>query len=157
MSKGKYAAKASNRAAAIDNEVIADLRHRLADADAENTRLNVELDATRRRITGEVNRRVDAAMRDERKAVVAERDEAAVQFAAFKIEAADALMAMLREWYDGLVSTLGTDQVFPADLFSVYGGDSDLLRILELLDNDNAGARLHQFFKDCGWTGSWER
>jgi hypothetical protein len=45
MSKGKCAAKAANRAAATDNEVIVELRRKLAEAQKERDSLHTELDA----------------------------------------------------------------------------------------------------------------
>lgn len=50
MAKGKYAAKALNRAAAIDNDVIVELRHKLAAADDEIKALTEKLNEAGRQI-----------------------------------------------------------------------------------------------------------
>ena len=60
MTKGKYATKAINRLAAVDNEVIVELRAKLQSAEATNRVLAEEVSVLTRRLNGTVTQ--EAAM-----------------------------------------------------------------------------------------------
>ena len=59
MAKGKYAAKAVNKAAAVDNEVIAELRDRVAKLEESNRQLNHQLDIVERPQKAEILERAE--------------------------------------------------------------------------------------------------
>lgn len=56
MTRGKYAAKAANRMAQLDNEIIADLRAKLAALTAERDEVRQEAARLRDKLASEVNR-----------------------------------------------------------------------------------------------------
>ena len=141
MATGKYAARAANRAAALDNEVIADLRAKLAAAQTERDRLAGELEAQRRRATGEVNRRVDAAMAAERAATVTAREREAVELAQWKHDVAADVIEVAAAWVRGLRNNLGDDaEVIPASMFGPTDTEGpNLLRVLGMLLGEDTG------------------
>lgn len=160
MAKGKYAARAVNRAAAIDNDVIVELRAKLAAAEADRDRLAGELDAQVRRVTGEVNRRVDAAMRDERAAMAAAHDQEVAALAAFKAEVADEVVDMVDSIKDGYayqIGEMGGEYRVPAALINpMDSGGPSLLRVLDMLDVDHAGQIMEQLSTADG-ASDWSR
>lgn len=142
MSKGKYAAKAINRAAATDNEVIVDLRRKLSEAEAQRDSLASELDATRRRMTGEVNRRVDSATADERARMREALDTSEEDVRTRMGSVSDELLSFVREWCEALERWAGEDfEVIPAGALRPVDDTSgpSLLRILNKLGVQKAG------------------
>jgi len=151
--KGKYATKAINRAAATDNEVIAQLRLSLAEVREEKTQLLVELNTAKAKLSSEVHRLVAQSVSNELESLAAEREKLLSKTKADKREAAELLMKFIADWIERLEKRFGDDgALLPSHLF---GGDSsgyrapwDLISILELLDNKNGGALLADLFDE---------
>jgi hypothetical protein len=139
--KGKYAARAANRAAAFDNDVIADLRQQLADTKADNgklvLKLNDETAANNGRIVRAVNEQVTAQTASIRAAIAAERE----QMTARLNEAADEVVDVLVAQLDAIVNQFGDDvPSFSRALADPIDTDGpSLIRVFQLLAPDRAG------------------
>lgn len=115
MTRGKYAAKAANRLAQLDSELVADLREKLAEVTAERDAARAEVDLLTRK-------------RDAEARVVAERLAAgAVREVAEKLEAEREARANDRQGYaEGVSRILRAEGVKApasvwADLIDVFG------------------------------------
>lgn len=138
--KGKYAAKAANRTAAVDNEVAAELRAKLAAATAENCDLRAQLVNEQSRRNGMLLAEIE-----ERSRVVVEeaRDAATCQLAKMQErldEAADLVAEFVREWRDALVGQFGEDApIFSRRAMGIDHDHRSLLGIFEKLAPQRAG------------------
>jgi hypothetical protein len=152
--KGKYATKAINRAAATDNEVIAQLRLSLAEVRQEKTQLLVELNTAKAKLSSEVHRLVAQSVSNELESLAAEREKLQSKTKADKREAAELLMKFIADWIQRLEKRFGDDgALLPSHLFggssaNGYRAPWDLISILELLDNKNGGALLADLFDE---------
>jgi hypothetical protein len=140
--KGKYAAKAANRAAAVDNELAAELRGKLADATAENRELRAQLanEQSRRHGTllAEIEQRSRAAIEESRNAAAAQLTEMQERLD----EAADLVAEFIRDWRLVILEKYGENApVFPARLFLATpdSNPASLLGIFQKLSPQRAG------------------
>ncbi len=150
MSKGKYAAKAANRAAATDNEVIVELRRKLAEAQKERDSLQAELDATLRRMDGEVNRRVDVGTVQERLRMQQTLDAAQEEVRERLDAASEELVEFVRNWTEVLEEQYGADSEFlPRSAFRTLDDTSgpSFLRLLDMLGVQKAGQTMDRAFR----------
>lgn len=135
MSKGKYAAKAANRAVALDNEVIAQLRADLEQARQQRDDLSRELDAVHRRMTGEVNRRVTEGIAADLAELNAQLDSERAAVESWKSELASEVVELLHTMFKALREQFGEDApIIPAVVLT--NPDSEhpsLLRVLGML------------------------
>lgn len=154
MARGKYASKAMNRAAAVDNEVIVELRAKLAAVEQERTKLVVALNNANRKLTSEVGALVTKAVQVERESLAEQHEQLRAELAAERKKAAELLVRFVREWIDELEDRFGSDKgILPSRLFGGKVGSSelvdwDLVSLLELLDNDNGGALIARLFSE---------
>lgn len=156
MAKGKYAARAANRLAQLDNELAGDLKAKLAAAEAERDRLACALEAERRHAASEIGRRVTERTAVERDELVAKAEALAAELKVWKSEVADELLDFLGWWSDGLIEQYGTEKILPVDIMLGDRNGPGLLHLLELLDSEGAGERLSQYFEQhtddkIGW------
>lgn len=157
MAKGKYAARAANRLVQTDNELIVELRSKLAVAEADRDRLDNALKVERRQRESEIARRVADGTKAELDNLAVAADALSADLKVWKSEVADELLDFLGWWSDGLIEMYGTEKVIPCDIMMGDRNGPGLLHLLELVDSEGAGERLSQYFAkhtddQAGWS-----
>lgn len=140
MTKGKYAARAANRAVAFDNEVIVELRTKLAVVEAEREGLRNELYEERRQATAEVNRRVDAAVQPTIDRLNEARRQIGAAFTEWKVLVSDEVVELLGEWLLEMRDLTGQEAVIPTRFISPKSEDDvSFSRLFTVIDDSRAG------------------
>lgn len=146
MAKGKYAARAANRAAALDNDVIVDLRSQLREIEAERDEARRELAVTRSSMSSEILRQVAERTTHEREEIhntlLAEREAYKREKAAAAEEVALVVVEMLNAFRRRIGELDEGAQDFVPKIL-VERSDSDrpsLIRVFEMLAPERTGA-----------------
>lgn len=154
--KGKYAAKAANRAASVDNEVIIELRHALANEKSTNEYLRQQLQREQKQRSSTVltlvKKQTAQVVKDCRDTVTAERQ----RHETVRNQAADEAAKVIREFVKALNYFSNDGACVPQAVINDSGGEHpSLLGLFALL----APERAAQLFDDCfqgldGWSFS---
>jgi len=158
VAKGKYSARAANRAVALDNEVIAELRSQLAAVQGERDELYAELDCLRRDLNGEVLRRVTESTATEREALHTQLADERAQIDAALVSAAEELTDVLVYWYRAMIEKYGRESIaFHRVCFDpIDSAGPSLLRVFDALCPERAGELMERIITAEGelpWQG----
>lgn len=142
MAKGKYAARALNRAASLDNEVIVDLRGQLKAAKDTNAELASELSRMKSEFNSRLIRAVAKETEGERLQLRDQIQSGLAKQTAAMTEAADQIAGVLAEIFGVLYEKYGSEESFVPNVVTnhIDGHEGpSLLRVFNLLDSDRAG------------------
>lgn len=152
MAKGKYSARAANRAASVDNDVIAQLREEVAGLRTENQALRHEISLQQTDFGSKVLAATEQRIAEER-ANLAEQHEALLDdMHELHRRVALELTAIMAQSIGAIVDKYGRDNaVVPRSLISnINSDDPSLVRLFALLGvKDQAGSLLEQIM-DAG-------
>lgn len=152
--KGKYSAKAANRTAALDNEIIIELREELAAQKKTNESLRQQIEAERAKrnslVLAESTRNTHRIVQEHKDALAAEK----LRHAELLSEVADSVVNVIRLYTKAVKDFSNDDRCIPrAILEPDDSGDPSLLAVFRMLAPDRA-ARL---FDDCFSLPTWGR
>lgn len=142
--RGKYAARAANRMADLDNALLAEKRSEIEKLQEQNHNLSHELNALRADINGQVLQLLSSKLQRERDLLAATLAAERQQMRDAMDEAADIAAATLGSVFRGLIEKFGTvEPMIPKD---TTGSDQDpqptLARMFSALAPKRAGALL---------------
>ena len=146
MAKGKYAARAVNRAASIDNDVIVQLRRDLSNASTERDRALADLAVLRSSMNSRLLAASDAALADERARIAQDRSDLLEDIDELHRDAAREITAIMMEVVRTLRHQLGDEGGFPSSLLEDSNSKfPSITRLYALLGvKDSAGNLLEQ-------------
>lgn len=158
MAKGKYAAKALNRAASVDNEVIVDLRRQIAEMATQRDAALEAASTLRSNFHSEVLAAVDETITRERQSLSDEREALLAAVDELHADAAREITEILSDTVRSIRLTHGDDAAFPPCLLTgVESRSPSITRLYGILGvKSEAGALLERIldagevFKDKG-------
>lgn len=152
MAKGKYTARAANRAAALDNEVICELRSKLEELAAEKRKALGELERLRTTLNSQVMARVEQQTAEQRTQMKAHLAETLAMQREAMSAAADELAHLLALMFGKLHAKYGDIEAFiPIEVTNrITEEGPSLLRVLDLLDGPRAGELMEMIMTPTG-------
>lgn len=166
MARGKYGARAVNRAAAVDNDVIASLREKLAAAQLELNACKQQLHETESSFHAEVRRAVAQEISTERTAMGAQLEALSDEAVSAKRAIAEEVTALMVETlciFDERLVELGQDPQFdgfmPRPCFDRWdSGRPSLMRLFQAIAPTECGRLMQRITTlDGRYPGSHNR